>query len=396
MAIDLQTIRKEISATDAQLLTLLAKRLQLTQQVAENKIENHVDVRDPKREEELLISLVKQGSKLELDPHFVTSIFHTIIENSVLKQQALLAERANPELNQPLNRVAFLGNKGSYSFLATQRYFSRKPGELLEMGFKTFSEVIAKVENNEADYAVLPIENTTSGSINEVYDQLQHTRLHIIGELTQPIEHALLVNGASEISQITTIYGHPQALAQCRFFTESLESVVTVPCTSTSAAMQTVSESNANNVAAVGSVQGGKIYNLTAIKQGLANQQENHTRFIVVARKPVKVPIQIPAKTTIVMSTIQKPGALVDALIVLKENQINMTKLESRPINGNPWEEMFYLDIDGNVDDGPMQTALESLEGMTRSIKILGCYPIDDISHTKVPVYKALTENNDD
>ncbi len=394
MATDLETIRKEISATDTQLLTLLAKRLQLTHQVAENKIENHVDVRDPKREEELLVSLVKQGSKLNLDPLFVTSIFHVIIENSVLNQQALLAERANPELNQPLNRVAFLGNKGSYSFLATQRYFSRKPGELHEMGFKTFSEVITKVENNEADYAVLPIENTTSGSINEVYDQLQHTSLHIIGELTQPIEHALLVNAAQNIDDIRTIYGHPQALAQCRLFTESLDKVTAIPCTSTSAAMELVSESDATDIAAVGSVQGGQTYNLVALKQGLANQQENHTRFIVVARKPVKVPIQIPAKTTIVMSTIQKPGALVDALIVLKDNQINMTKLESRPINGNPWEEMFYLDIDGNVDDGPMQKALAQLEGMTRSIKILGCYPIENVTHTKVPVYKALTEDD--
>ncbi|MCY7295848.1 prephenate dehydratase [Alteromonas sp. a30] len=394
MTTDLETIRKEISATDTQLLSLLAKRLQLTQQVAENKIANHVDVRDPKREEELLVSLVQQGSKLDLDPHYVTRIFHVIIENSVLSQQALLAERANPELNQPLNRVAFLGNKGSYSYLATQRYFSRKPGELHEMGFKTFSEVIAKVENNEADYAVLPIENTTSGSINEVYDQLQHTSLSIIGELTQPIEHALLVKGAGNIDEIKTIYGHPQALAQCRLFTESLENVTTVPCTSTSTAMQTVSESNASDIAAIGSVQGGENYGLTALKQGLANQSENHTRFIVVARKPVKVPIQIPAKTTVVMSTIQKPGALVDALIVLKNNKINMTKLESRPITGNPWEEMFYLDIDGNTDDGPMQKALEELQGMTRKFKVLGCYPIEEVTHTKVPVYKALTENS--
>ncbi len=392
MAIDLSTLRKDISATDEQLLSLLATRLHLTQQVAETKIAKHIDVRDPKREEQLLVSLVKQGSKLGLDPHYITNIFHVIIENSVLSQQALLAERANPGHNQHINRVAFLGNKGSYSYLATQRYFSHRPGELQEMGLKTFPEVIAKVENNEADYAVLPIENTTSGSINEVYDQLQHTSLSVIGELTQPIKHALLTHAAKDKESIRKIYGHPQALMQCRVFIEDLDNVITVPCDSTSAAMQLVSESNSDSIAAIGSTEGGKIYGLHAIELSLANQEENHTRFIVVSRKPVKVPIQVPAKTTLVMSTIQKPGALVDALIVLKDNCINMTKLESRPINGNPWEEMFYLDIQGNIDDGPMQQALEELQSITRYFKVLGCYPSEDITHTKVPVYQALSE----
>ncbi|UAA40129.1 prephenate dehydratase [Paraneptunicella aestuarii] len=392
MTINLDELREKISDTDAKLLSLLAERLRFTQQVAETKIATHKDVRDPKREEQLLVSLVKQGSKLGLDPHYVTNIFHVIIENSVLNQQALLAERANPEHSQPLNRVAFLGNPGSYSYLATQRYFARRPGELHEMGFKTFKAVLEKVESNEADYAVLPIENTTSGSINEVYDLLQHTSLSIVGEITQPVKHALLTKNQKDISNIKQVYGHPQALMQCRVFIDSLDDVKKVPCDSTSAAMQLVSESERDDIAAIGSIEGGNFYNLNAIKQDLANQQENHTRFIVVSRKAVKVPIQIPAKTTLVMSTIQKPGALVDALIVLKDNQINMTKLESRPITGNPWEEMFYLDVEGNTSDGPMQQALEDLKGITRYLKVLGCYPVEDITHTKVPVFKALSE----
>lgn len=392
MTPNLDELRKKISDTDAKLLSLLAERLQFTQQVAENKIATHKDVRDSQREEQLLVSLVKQGNKLGLDPHYVTNIFHVIIENSVLKQQTLLAERANPEHTQPLNRVAFLGNHGSYSYLATQRYFARRPGELHEMGFATFAEVLAKVEHNEADYAVLPIENTTSGSINEVYDLLQHTSLSIVGEITQPVKHALLTKSQAEIGKIREIYGHPQALMQCRDFIENLEDVKTIPCDSTSAAMQIVNESEKGNCAAIGSIEGGNIYGLKAIKEELANQQENHTRFIVVSRKPVKVPIQIPAKTTLVMSTIQKPGALVDALLVLKANQINMTKLESRPITGNPWEEMFYLDVEGNIEDGPMQQALEDLQAITRYLKVLGCYQVEDITHTKVPVFKALSE----
>lgn len=393
MQYDLDELRQKISDTDAQILTLLSDRLSYTQQVAETKIATHTNVRDAAREEQLLVSLVKQGSKLNLDPLYITKLFHVIIENSVLQQQALLAEKANPSLVQPLQRVSFLGNKGSYSYLATKRYFSRRAGELHEMGFSSFEEVLQKVENNEADYAVLPIENTTSGSINEVYDLLQHTSLHIIGEVTQPVEHALLTKPSStDISQIKQICGHPQALAQCRTFIDSQDNLERVACDNTSAAMLKVSESDSDDMAALGSVEGGEEYGLVPLRKSLANQKENHTRFIVIARKPVKVPLQIPAKTTIVMSTIQKPGSLVEALLVLKNNNINMTKLESRPINGNPWEEMFYLDVRGNIEDGPMLQVLEELGAITRSLKVLGCYACEEVNNTKVPLHEALSE----
>lgn len=389
---ELDTLREKITALDSQLLELLATRQKFTNEVAETKIRHHIPVRDHKREEQLLVRLIKQGKKVGLDAHYVTQIFHVIIEDSVLNQQALLAQRANPGSSLPLNRVAFLGDKGSYSYLATQKYFSRRPGELMEIGCQSFAEIIKKVETNEADYAVLPIENTTSGSINEVYDQLQHTRLSIIGELTHPIKHALLVAKGTDFSKIKTLYAHPQVFAQCSHFLADLGNIEVKPCDSTSAAMLTVSEQNNEAIAAIGSEAGGALYGLTAIKSNLANQKENHSRFIVVARNAVIVPLQVPAKTTLIMSTVQKPGALVEALLVLRENQINMTKLESRPITGNPWEEMFYLDVEGNTQDGPMQQALQELQATTRYFKVLGCYPSEEISPTKVAAVKALAE----
>ena len=191
-SLELDELREKITTLDSELLALLATRQQYTNQVAETKIKHHIPVRDHQREEQLLVRLIKQGQKHGLDAHYVTQLFHVIIEDSVLNQQALLAERANPGSSLPLNRVAFLGDKGSYSYLATLKYFSRRPGELLEIGCKSFGEIIQRVESNEADYAVLPIENTSSGSINEVYDLLQHTNLSIVGEITQPIEHCLL------------------------------------------------------------------------------------------------------------------------------------------------------------------------------------------------------------
>ncbi len=390
---ELETLRQQITQLDSQLLELLAQRQKCTNQVAETKIRNHIPVRDQKREEQLLVRLIKQGQEAGLDPHFVTQLFHVIIEDSVLNQQALLAQRANPGSSLPLNRVAFLGDRGSYSYLATQKYFSRRPGELMELGCKSFAEIIKKVETNEADYAVLPIENTSSGSINEVYDQLQHTHLSIIGELTHPIKHAMLVAKETELSKIRTLYAHPQVFAQCSHFLAELGNVEVKPCDSTSAAMIMVNELNSEHVAAIGSEAGGALYGLSAIKSNLANQKENHSRFIVVARTPVKVPLQVPAKTTLIVSTVQKPGALVEALMVLKENNINMTKLESRPITGNPWEEMFYIDVEGNIEDGPMERALEELRATTRYCKVLGCYPSEEISPTKVAAVNALTQS---
>jgi chorismate mutase/prephenate dehydratase len=392
---ELEEIRVKITDLDSQLLSLLSERQGLTNQVAETKIKNHIPVRDQAREEQLLVRLIKQGQTFGLDPHYVTQLFHVIIEDSVLNQQAMLARWANPSSEKPLNRVAFLGDKGSYSYLATQKYFSRRPGELLEIGCQSFAEIINKVESGEADYAVLPIENTSSGSINEVYDQLQHTRLSIVGELTHPIKHALLVSegvDSNESGKIKTLYAHPQVFAQCSHFLAELGNVEVKPCDSTSAAMMIVNEMNSSEVAAIGSEAGGALYGLKAIKSNLANQKENHSRFIVVASDSVKVPLQVPAKTTLIMSTVQKPGALVEALLVLKENQINMTKLESRPITGNPWEEMFYLDVEGNIEDGPMQQAMEALRGMTRYFKVLGCYPVEEVSPTKVAAVNALME----
>lgn len=388
---DLQNLRTQITETDDELLKLLAKRQQLTKAVAENKIRHHKNVRDTNREEELLVQLVKKGQKYDLTPQYVKNVFHLIIEDSVLNQQALLTQHANPDQHNTVNRVAFLGDIGAYSYLATQKYFSRRPGTLHEIGCKTFKEIFDQVETGTADYAVLPIENTSSGSINEVFDQLQHSDIAIVGELTLPIKHAILTKDEKDLNNITVLYGHPQVFQQSSNFLSTLGKVKKEFCDSTFHAMKHVSDSERFDIAAIGSAEGGKMHGLDSIQNDIANQKENHSRFIVIAKEPKVVPLQIPAKTTFVMSTVQKPGALVEALIVLKENNISMTKLESRPITGNPWEEMFYIDVEGNLQDGPMEKAIEELTRMTRNLKVLGCYPSEDISHTKVPMVDAIS-----
>ena len=386
--LDLNEIRQEISLLDQDLLALFAKRRALTLNVAKSKVQQVRPIRDQQREQELLIRLIKHGKNLGLDAHYVTSVFQTIIEDSVLNQQAYLQSLANPDIQVPTVSVAFLGDKGSYSYLASHRYFSRRAEKIIESGCQNFSSILQQVESGQVDYGMLPIENTSSGSINEVYDLLQHTNLSIVGEITQPIEHCLLTSVNTSLDKIKIIYAHGQPFAQCSNFLDKQSGIRIEYCESTADAMAKVAELQDDTIAVIGSEEGGQLYQLHALKKSIANQTENHSRFILVARKAVDVAEQIPAKTAIILATGQKAGALVECLLVLKEKGINMCKLESRPIQGRPWEEMFYIDVEANLKSFALQEAINDISPHTNFIKTLGCYPIEHISPTSVPSNK--------
>ncbi|HIE5442145.1 MULTISPECIES: bifunctional chorismate mutase/prephenate dehydratase [Serratia] len=377
----LLVLRERISALDLKLLALLAERRELAIEVGKTKLHSHRPIRDKERERDLLDALIAAAKPYDLDGFYVTRLFQLIIEDSVLTQQALLQHQLNP-VSQHSARIAFLGPKGSYSHLAARQYAARHFDRLIECGCQKFQDIFAQVETGQADYAILPIENTSSGSINEVYDLLQHTSLSIVGELTNPIDHCVLVAGDSDLSQIETVYSHPQPFQQCSQFLNRFPHWKIEYTESTAAAMEKVAKLNSPKVAALGSEAGGALYGLQVLEHNLANQQQNITRFIVLARKAIDVSEQVPAKTTLIMATGQQSGALVEALLVLRDNGIIMTKLESRPINGNPWEEMFYIDVQANLRAEAMQKALRDLAPITRSLKVLGCYPSD----TVVPV----------
>ncbi|AIU67763.1 prephenate dehydratase [Vibrio coralliilyticus] len=382
----LDEIRLRLNELDDELLKLLSERRKMSIEVAKSKVQTSKPVRDASREQQLLVKLINAGrDKYELDAQYITKLFHTIIEDSVLLQQSYLQNLANPELSRkPLARVAFLGSKGSYSHLASREYFSRKNTELIELNCEHFKEVTQTVESGHADYGVLPIENTSSGSINEVYDLLQHTTLYIVGEMTLPIEHCLVATSDIRLEEIKTLYSHPQPHQQCSEFLSRMKGVTLESCASTADAMQKVKEMGRSDVAAIGNASSGKLYGLQPIQDNIANQTENHTRFIIVARKPVEVSSQIPAKTTLIMSTSQDAGSLVATLLVLQKYGINMNKLESRPIMGNPWEEMFYVDLESHLESEEMQQALNELTQLTKHLKVLGCYPSENVKPTTV------------
>ena len=322
--------------------------------------------------------LIQLGKAHHLDAHYITRLFQLIIEDSVLTQQALLQQHLN-KINPHSARVAFLGPKGSYSHLAARQYAARHFEQFIESGCAKFADIFNQVETGQADYAVVPIENTSSGGINDVYDLLQHTSLSIVGEMTITIDHCVLVSGTTDLETIETVYSHPQPFQQCSKFLNRYPHWKIEYTESTSAAMEKVAQANSPRVAALGSEAGGVLYGLQVLEHIEANQSQNITRFVVLARKAINVSDQVPAKTTLLMATGQQAGALVEALLVLRNHNLIMTKLESRPIHGNPWEEMFYLDIQANLESPQMQKALKELGEITRSMKVLGCYPSENV-----------------
>ncbi len=385
MSLDLSEIRQRITQIDRNLLKLLSERHHLAFDVVRSKEISKKPLRDIEREKQLLQELVNyaQAENYRLDPQYITQIFQRIIEDSVLTQQNYLQDKLNALADKPIS-VAFLGMRGSYSHLASRQFMKHRQESLIELSCDSFEAVFDKVKNGEADYGVLPLENTTSGSINEVYDLLQHTDLALVGELAYAIRHCVLAVGAVNLDEVDTIYTHPQPAQQCSHFLQHLDKVHIKYCESSSHAMQLVARLNSPNCVALGNEDGGKLYGLDVIKTDIANQENNITRFIVVAKEPVNVSPQVQTKTLLLMTTTQQAGALVDALMVFKQHGIRMLKLESRPIYGKPWEEMFYVELDANIHSDNTQKALTELKKVTSYLKVLGCYPSEIIEPVKL------------
>lgn len=378
----LLTLRDKINAVDEQMVALLAERQALAVEVAQVKRAQQRPVRDVEREHILIERIMQLGQQHQLNSSTLLQIFQLIIEDSVLTQQALLQASLNGVLARCVG-VAFLGPRGSYSHLAACNYASRHFEKYHELGCLSFQDVITQVESSQADYGVLPVENTSSGVINAVYDLLQHTKLRIVGEIHVPIEHCVLVAADTTLEQINVVYSHPQPFEQCNNFICRFPHWEKRYVQSTAAAMEKVAALNSPEVAALGSCQGGALYQLKVLKRVVSNQVANITRFIILAREQIAVAHPVPAKTTLIMSTEQHAGALASALLIFQKHQLILNKLTSRPQPGNPWEELFYVDFQGNLRDANVQLALKELTAITRSVKIIGCYPNERVIHAE-------------
>lgn len=370
----IETLRDRITAVDAQIVKLLHERRELAKGVATYKHSTQKPIRDIPREASLLENLVSQGLALGLDSHYITRIFHLIIADSINLQQFALQQLENEHL-QHRRRVAYLGNPGTYSFLAARHFFVLDSDNTDFIGCKNFESIIADVESKRCEFGILPIENTTSGGITETYDLLAHAKLFIVGEINYPIEHCLVAKETINISSIEVLYTHPEILNQCSQFIQTLGCEVIYE-SSSSSALQAAKADSTRIAAALGSEEAAGLYGLKVLKRKLANNLENYSRFVIVAREPLAVAPSLTCKTSLILATVNEPGALVDCLSLFKAQNINLCKLESRPLANRPWEELFYLDIEGSSEDAAVAKVLSELKNQARLVRILGTYPV--------------------
>jgi chorismate mutase/prephenate dehydratase len=373
---DLGALRGRLDAVDDRIVEALAERLRVIDEISGLKVGGSGALRDVAREEELLARLIERGKHAGLDGYFLTRLFREVLDYSVRKQQQELVRSQNPDQAERRSiAVGFQGAAGAYSHLAAEKHFAAQDAEARYEGCESFTELLEKVRDGELDYAMLPIENTTAGSINEAYDLLARMSLALVGEEVFRVEHCLLALEPVSLSRIHRIYSHPQAIVQCGNFLSALRDCHVEAYADTAMAAQKIRADQDLSQAAIASEQAGRLYGLTVVRRSIANSKDNYTRFVVVARQPVRYDLRIPCKTSVMLATRHEEGALLAALNVLADHHINMTKLESRPRPNTPWEYLFYIDFEGNVADANVETALRELAAHTSFLKVLGSYP---------------------
>lgn len=273
-------------------------------------------------------------------------------------------------------RVDFQGSEGAYSHLAAREYFGRDG--VIFTGHNGFRPMLEAVQAGEADYAVLPLENSTAGSVNEAYDLMAEMDLALVGEVVQTVEHCLIGVQGATLQDLRRIYSHPQALAQCRFFLDSLDTCVAIPFSDTASAVDEVLRRQDPSIAAIASAEAAAVRNAAVLRHDINNHAANFTRMVIVAanhdRRPKPLTSAQIIKTSLTWITRHERGALLRCLTTLDRHHGNMSKLESRPILGKPWVYRFYVDVElpFNTD---IQAVLDDLAPETEALTLLGTYP---------------------
>lgn len=269
-----------------------------------------------------------------------------------------------------MNVVAFQGEKGAYSEKATLEFF----GPQIELNpCKSFRNVFECVTEGVCSAAVIPIENSLTGSVHQNYDLLLQHDLAIAGEIYLRIVHCLMVLEGVKLTDINKVYSHPQALEQCQQYLESWKEIEIVPTYDTAGSAKILVERKIRNGAAIASEQAAKDFGLQILKRGIESNHQNYTRFLVL-KKQAEIPTK-GGKTSIVFSFKDIPGALFKSLSVFALRDINLLKIESRPLHGSPWKYFFYLDFEGSICEESSRNAVNHLKEITTFFKVLGSYP---------------------
>lgn len=267
-------------------------------------------------------------------------------------------------------KVAYQGVPGAYSERAVYQYFGETALPEPHPGFRDTFQV---VQERGCDYGIVPIENSLTGSIHENYDLLLDYDVSVVGEYKMRIIHNLIVNEGTKLTDIHRVYAHPQAAAQCRDFLAEHPDWEIVQVYDTAGSVHRIQEGGLKDAAAIASVQAAEIRGMAILKEGIESNPRNYTRFFVLS--PERNIREKSNKTSLVFSTCDKPGALLESLKKFAEHDLNLVKLESRPRPGRPWEYMFYVDLEGSLFDESVNATMDELKELTEFVKILGCYP---------------------
>lgn len=367
----LDRLRAELDQVDTALVDALARRLEVVGRIGESKAGTGARVRWPDREREVLSRVAETARERGVDPGLVQRLYREIVAHAVDRQVAGLRDGSG----EPLT-VAYQGVPHAYSWLAAGKHAAARGWTVVLEGHRTFADVADALASGAADLAVLPVENTTAGSINQVYDLLVARELHVVGEETWRVDHCLAGVAEVPLSTLREVLSHPQGLEQCTAFLRSLPGAVPVQVFDTAEAMRDVAAAGDPARAGIGSAEAAEAHGLVVLRRGIADQSENHTRFLVLAREPAPVAPTVPAKTSLVLVTRHEEGALLACLQVMHRHGHSMTKLESRPLRGRPFEYLFFVDVEGDVGTERTQAMLAELQEAALSLTVLGSYPM--------------------
>ena len=374
---ELSEIRAKIDSVDDQLLSLFLERMDLAEEVAKYKNEHHLPILNKQREREVLAAVMEKAGSRE---RYAYHLFSTIMELAKSRQAELISSptkvaaqiktslAAGTALFPQTGLIACQGVEGANQQVACDRLFPR--GNLVYV--KSFAAVVSAVESGLCKFGVLPIENSSNGSVRAVYQLLQEHHLTIVRSTRLCIRHELLALPGTRMEDITEIYSHEQAIGQCSKYLGKLNGVRVIPCDNTAMAAKMVAESGNRHAAAISSHPCAALYGLECINDQIQDSDNNYTRFICISKDPV---IYAGAnRISLILSFENKPGALYEILSKLAALDINMTKLESCPVAGSDFEFIFFIELDASVQDPSVMAMLEEIERSCASFHFLGNY----------------------
>ncbi len=378
-SMNLDELRSGIDEVDRELLRLFLRRMELVQQVADYKAANNLPIYQPKREEELLARIGQLAGKELSVPSQM--LFAAMMDISKAVQHHSIADEG--ELSSMLNRavqapppiadgavVACQGVRGAYSYLAAAHLVNNPERICCDR----FSDVYDAVLSGRARYGVLPLENSSAGSVGEVYDLLSRGGVYILKAYDLTVTHCLLGKPEARTENVRTVYSHPQALSQCSEFFAAHRGITEMPCTNTAVAAQQVSQQGDLTCAALAHEECAALYGLHILARNVQNNDNNQTRFILISKTPAVYPDA--RRIALMLKTAHTPGSLYRVMSRFAARGMNITKIESRPIPERPFEFMFFFEFDGNVAADGVRALLQSLDNDPGTFRFLGNYAL--------------------